>query len=349
MIGLDIGSFTVKAVQLHKSSSGWTVTAAGIANIFRPDKDQADVEVMAKPQAIDECLRVCDSSTNLAVCGVGGPEVAVRYFEFASTAPVDRNADLDEAVRTAATQVCPSASDGIAVDYRLTSNGNGRTTGYWVAATNELVRNTVQVVEEAGLNCVLIDADGLALINCFSQLCGSPHGVAILNVGNSHTTLAVEGSNDRPFIRHLSCGGNTIIDTLARETDVPADTLRGSLLNWDEDGPCGVPCSSAVYGAGFEKACSEFAVDVGSTLGYCRTLEPSFDVQEILVCGDFASVSGFVNQLNKQLSMKVSLWNPFKKMRCGVSRGRRGAVSKMSIRRNGPAMAVAAGLAMRSV
>jgi Tfp pilus assembly PilM family ATPase len=339
----------VKAVQLDKNNAGWTVIAAGIADISRLDGDQTNPAMAGKAQAIDECLRVCGRTTDLAVCGVGGPEVAVRYFEFASAAPVDLGADLDEAVLAAAKQVHPSTSNGIAVDYHLTSNGNGRTTGYWVAATNELVTNTVQVAKQAGLNCVLMDADGLALINCFDQLCESRRGVAILNVGYSHTTLAIEGANDRPFIRHLSCGGDAIVDTMARETRVPADTLRATLLGSDEDGPCAVPCSSEIYSAGFEKACSKFVADVRKTLGHCRTLEPSLDVKEILVCGDFALADGFVDLLDNQLSMKVTLWNPFKNMRLHVGRGKKGAARKMTIKRNGPAMVVAAGLAMRSV
>lgn len=347
LIGLDIGSSTVKIVQLHKNSGGWTVSAAGIAHILGPGENQSDAATPQRTRAIDECLRVCGRTTDLAACAVGGPEVAVRFFEFASTTPI--HADLSSAVRRAAKQECPFASNGIAIDYHLTSNGNGRTSGYWVAAADRLVKNTVKTAEKAGLNCVLMDTEGLALINCLRQLYGSTRGVAILNVGNSHTTLAIEGSDDRPFIRHLSCGGDTVIDTIARRTQVPADTLRASLLDCDEDGPCGVPCSSKTYRAAAEKGCGEFVAAVRKTLGHCRTLDPALDAQEIWVCGDFALADGFVQLLDKQLPMKVSVWNPFKQMSIDVGRGRKGAVRRTTIRRNGPAMAVAAGLAMRSI
>jgi len=53
--------------------------------------------------------------------------------------------------------------------------------------------------------------------------------------------------------------------------------------------------------------------------------------------------------LDSRLPMKVATWNPFEKMRCQVGRHHRGVLVKNILRKNGPAMAVAAGFAMRSI
>jgi Tfp pilus assembly PilM family ATPase len=62
------------------------------------------------------------------------------------------------------------------------------------------------------------------------------------------------------------------------------------------------------------------------------------------VCGTFGMVKGFVDILSKQLPIKVVLWNPFDTMKCSVDRQ-----CLEVIQTKGPAMVVAAGLAMRSV
>jgi Tfp pilus assembly PilM family ATPase len=93
-----------------------------------------------------------------------------------------------------------------------------------------------------------------------------------------------------------------------------------------------------------EKACQKLVSDVAETLRYHSAQAKSLPVEQILVCGGFGIAKGFVDILNKQLSIGVILWNPFDTMRCGVSRQ-----CLDVIQTNGPAMVVAAGLAMRSV
>jgi Tfp pilus assembly PilM family ATPase len=67
-------------------------------------------------------------------------------------------------------------------------------------------------------------------------------------------------------------------------------------------------------------------------------------VEQILVCGSFGLVKGFIDILNQQLPIKAILWNPFDTMLCSVGRQ---CLDVIQV--NGPAMAVAAGLAMRTV
>jgi Tfp pilus assembly PilM family ATPase len=93
-----------------------------------------------------------------------------------------------------------------------------------------------------------------------------------------------------------------------------------------------------------EKASIKLVSDVAETLRYHGTQVKSAPVEQLLVCGTFGMVKGFVDILNKQLPIKVVLWNPFDTMKCSVDRE-----CLEVIQSKGPAMAVAAGLAMRSV
>lgn len=183
VLGLDIGSSAVKMVVLGKSKAGYSVTAAGIARIAAGDESNGNRRT-SSVKAIRECFERTQARTKYAVCGVSGQEVAVRDFEFA---PLP-DEEIAAAVSLEASQVCPFNVTDIAVDYQVIPNGDARTRGVLVVATNAVVTGKTQLAREVGLKCVLTDVDGLALLNCHNGLAngnGKPQtnrSVAILNV-----------------------------------------------------------------------------------------------------------------------------------------------------------------------
>ena len=210
VLGLDIGSCAVKIIALSKDSEGYKVKAAGIAEIAEIPLNECGAVSGEKitvnvntVKAIRECFAVAKLRakaklrTNFAVCGVSGPEVAVRDFEFPLLPPED----VEGAVSLEAAQVCPFNADQASVDFQLISEIEAeKTTGFLVAATNTLVTNKIQLAKDAGLKCVLMDIDGLALLNCFYGLSSDndKSAAAILNVGG----LKATNSNSHSMTNH---------------------------------------------------------------------------------------------------------------------------------------------------
>jgi len=340
IIGVDIGSFAVKIVQLRKASNNWVVTAAGIVDISEKGTDNPGRKETNTARAIHNCMRLTGIKSKLAVCGVGGAEVAVRNFEF----PIIPEEQTERAIMLEAKQVCPFNTDQIAVDYRLIPDGNGKTRGYLVVATDRLVKGIVRLAGRAHLNCALMDVEGLALLNCFNELekPGKNHGTAILNIGSHNTTLAVEGDGGWPFIRNLSYAGDSIIEGIAAENDMTPDAVKAIFAGDPKEITANIQES-------FERACNRLINDITKTVRYYGAQGRSSDIQKILVCGGFALFGKLVKILDGSLPMEIKLWNPFEKMRCHVGRNHRGVLVKSILRKNGPAMAVAAGLAMRAI
>lgn len=336
VLGLDIGSSGVRIVQLRKDEAGYVVTAAGISDITNgteANQKQKEINVV---KAINECLQSTDVQTRFAVCGVCGPEVAVRSFKFPSLPPEETQG----AILLEAAQVCPFNIDDSAVDYQLVPDGENNMCGMLVAATNKLIEKKRQLAKEASLDCVLMDVDGLALLNCFSEYEKAEAGrtTAILNIGNSYTTLAIMGANTLPFIRDITHAGETIVREIAAEKGVSVEAVKKVLLGGEN------PAESEIkLGDSLEKACQKLIVDVTETLRYYTAQEKSAAVEKIFVCG-FAPVRGFVELLDRRLPARTVLWNPFEKVSCDGDLNCRDILKK-----NGPAMVVAAGLAMRSV
>lgn len=333
-LGLDIGSFSVKIVRLRRVSGKYAVVAAGIAAIS-PGEEQDSRQRTRVIAAINACAELAAAKTKSAVCGVRGPEVAVREFEFPSL-PAD---EIGGAVLLEASQVCPFNSEDSALDYQVISNSEGKTRGVLVAATNSLIKDRVGLAKEASLDSVLIDVDGLALLNCFSESQEAESGqtTAILNVGASYSTLAIMDQSGWPFIRDMTYAGNDIVSSIASEMGMPPDKVQEIL-----SGEAGQEQSRVRSCLG--KACERLIVDVTNTSRYYKAQADSGAFQRILVCGGFALVNGFVELLDSLLPVEVVLWNPFEGMACEA-----GPKQEKIIRENGPAMAVAAGLAMRSI
>jgi type IV pilus assembly protein PilM len=337
VLGLDIGSCAVKMVALRKSDAGYTTTAAGITEIAasEDDNDRRTNTV----QAIRKCFESARIKTKLVVCGVSGQEVAVRDFDFPSLLPEE----IASAVSLEASQVCPFSAADSAVDYHLMPNDDNKTSGMLVAATNTLIKSKTQLAKDARLNCILMDVDGLALLNCFNGLedgqedAQTRRTVAILNVGGSHTTLAIMDNNGWPFIRDMTYAGNDIVAQMAAENDTSTETVRG-ILSGDS------VADEARLSDSLEKACHKLITDVGETLRYYTAQSSSANVEKLFVCGGFALAGGFVELLNRRLGVEAVLWNPFDKICHNTNPQYEDIYAK-----NGPAMAVAVGLAMRSI
>jgi len=336
VIGLDIGSCQVKLIKLRKDNGGYAVTAAGVTEIAASEDDSNRLNTIS---AICQCLELTGVRTELAVCGLSGPDVAVRDFEF----PPLPSEEIKAAVSLEASQVCPFNAGDSAVDYQLISDGDDKTRGVLVAATNALIKSKMQLAKEAYLKCVLMDVDGLALLNCFNELSSEYEKpqigriIAILNVGGSCTTLAIMGDNGRPFIRDMTCAGDDIVKQVAAENDMSIEAVKEILYSDSTTAQIELHDS-------LKKACQKLIVDVAGTLRYYVAQQKSTLVDKIFVSGGFALARGFVELLNSQLPAEAILWNPFDKIRCDAAQRYKDILAK-----TGPAMAVAAGLAMRSI
>jgi type IV pilus assembly protein PilM len=335
VIGVDIGSSSVKMVQLRRNNGSWALTAAGVVEIAQgPGSGGAgEGQIVA---ALKECLRSTGVGTRTAVCGVSGPEVAVRPFTFPAL-PLE---EMEGAIRLEASQLCPFNIDDCAVSYQVISEGEQGVSGILVAATNKVIGRKKRCAEGASLQPVLMDVDGLALLNCFNEVerPAADRTIAVLNVGGSWANLGIMGRESPPFVRDIACPGDEIAELVGGEQEFSAGAGTQTLpVGASDDRPRRKPNGTV------EGGLDKLAEDINETLRYYTARERSAFVEKLFVCGGPAGVEGFVEWLGRQLGLDAVLWNPLKKITCEGSRDCGELVTE-----KGPAMAVAGGLAMRS-
>ena len=346
VFGLDVGSSYVKAVQLRQDAQGYSVITAGWTQIAQDEEEeQASIENVVK--AIRKCIKTAQIKTKYAVCGISGPNVALRRFRFPSVGVEE----VETAVLSEAQQACPFEQGQFIVDYQLFKNNtvgdfaeanNSQKSrairGVLAAATMGIIGQKSQVVKAASLNCVLIDVDGLALLNCFLECEKRERGepVGILCVGSKFTNFAILGSDGVPFVRDIPHAADEIVADIASKHNVSLQVVRDMVQGSSDSDVAGLETS-------MKTAVARLTSDIVRTLRYYSAQEGQ-TVRKIYVCGGFAQAKGFVEHLNRQLPTEAVVWNPFDRMHFEGS----GSSAKI-LKEHGCRLALAAGLAMRTI
>lgn len=338
VVGLDIGHSSVKMVQLDRQGDQYCVVTAAMQEIER-SADPAEHQNKTSA-AIRRCFAQSGRATRNVVCGVGGPDVMVRGFSF----PNLPSEAIGQAVLLEAQQVCPLDIQSSVVDYQLLHSPGekaGSNRGILVVATNEAVQYKKRLSQMASVNAIRMDVEGLALINCIQACDGlsADSSVAAIQVGCLATSVVIADAGGSAFVRDLSSGGDAIIDRIAKTHDLTRETVDNILRKRYTSNEL-----QEKVGRALPDAADGLISDVNETLRYYAMQSGAVPVRKIYLCGGFALVREFTYLMNTRLPERVTLLNPFAKMRCLMDDRRREFLMDI-----GPMMAVATGLAMRTI
>ncbi len=346
LVGLDIGSTSVKLVQLLKAPDGYTVSAAVQEQIeSKPEEQKNDQpQVIA---AVKKCLKKANLKSHNVVCGIAGPEVVVRGFNF----PPLPEVAVEQAVRMEAQQVCPFESKNMALDYQLVENREVTEeqkaakvlprSGLMVACTQDLVKEKTHILTEAGAKPLLVDSDALALLNCFNELnlADTDGTVAVIDIGWTLTNVIIYGKDGLPFVRDLNNAGKQVIQRISRELQISEEEVCRALRGQENSGPMQNKILLAM-----NNAIRPLAMAINETLRFYSFQEKTSEVEKIYLCGGFSLVDTFVEFLSDAMPVQTQILNPFEKIRWDA-----GKEGNELIETCGAGLALAAGLAMRTI
>lgn len=337
LAGLDIGNAAVKLVRLNKSEDGYTLAAAACEPIV-PCPDDKKQQHQNCVDAVKTCLKKADFKNGNVVCGVSGPEVVVRGFSF----PPLPDQAVEQAVRMEAQQVCPLDMERSVLDFQLIetpqSKKSGRQ-GVMTVATENTVRTQTELLCEAGAKPIMVDVNALALLNCLNELesLDEMKTVAVIDVGSVLTNVIIYGCDGLPFVRDINIAGAHVIQQIGRQTGMSEDQIRQTLTQNQSQDPLDGNLLLALNGA-----IGPLVNAINETLRFYSFQEKTSGVDHIFLCGGFALIDAFLEFLTDAISTPVAVLNPFSMIRCDGS-------NNPTIKKDGPAFAVATGLAMRTL
>ena len=346
LAGLDIGSSVVKAVRLNKTEEGYTLANAATEPIT-PCSDDQEQQKQNCVDAIKACLQKTGLNNGNVVCGISGPEVVVRGFTF----PPLPDQAVEQAVRMEAQQVCPLDMKHSVLDFQLIETAPAESAGSAAKATprqgvmtvgtESVIRKQTELLTEAGAKPIMVDVDALALLNCLNELglSSAQETIAVIDIGHTLTNVVVYGTDGLPFVRDINIAGATIIQDISGQTELSEDQIRQAFIQ--------APSSETLDGnllLALNNAIWPLVNAINETLRFYSFQEKKSGVDRILLCGGLSLIDAFVEFMTDAVSVPVDLLNPF-----SIIQPDPGAGKSKSLVDEGPAFAVATGLAMRTL
>ena len=341
LVGLDIGAGAVRAVALRRTSRGRDVAAIGREPVPRGGIVDGDV---VDPDAVAGAIRRAFDGSGIrprrVAAAVSGNAVIAKRV----TLPLMDEDDLAGSIRWEAEQHIPFDVAEVSLDYQVLRAGGADAGGasmdvLLVAAKKDKVAEWTGVIARAGCAPAVIDVAAFALQNAFEINYGVvPGRVSMLvNAGSGGVNINIVEGGRTLLTRDASTGGDACAEPPPPGPGPPLadagrleDGRRG-----DGTGPDAVDPAAAAVG-------EHLLPEIGKTLDFFRSATAAGRVDELVVSGGSAGLPGFLPTLEAGLDVPVSLFDPFRRVRC--DRGERGGVGR---RESAAAFAVAVGLALR--
>jgi type IV pilus assembly protein PilM len=343
VVGLDIGSSAVKAVEVKPAGKGYKVTAFGTEPV--PPDAIVDGAIIDAGSVAEAIRRVFDGNKAFKakdVCAsLSGNAVIVKKI----TLPVMTENELAESIYWEAEQYIPFDIQDVNLDYQILDPGTGPNSRgsmdvLLVAAKKEKISDYTNVISQAGRTPVIVDVDAFALQNAFEVNYGLDAGriVVLLNAGASAININILQGDQSVFTRDISMGGNAYTEAVQKELDLPFDSA--------EQLKKGIP----VDGATFEEAqpvlhavTENVLLEIQKTFDFFKASASTDHIDRIMLSGGASRVDGFHQMVQERFNTPVEDFDPFRTVTWDAKK-LGGEPADMA-----PSAAVAIGLALRKV
>jgi type IV pilus assembly protein PilM len=341
VVGLDIGSSAVKAVELKAVGKGFKVVAFAIQPI-PPDSivDGAIIDGAAVSDAIRRLFENKAFKTKDVAAALSGNAVIVKKINL----PVMTEAELAESIYWEAEQYIPFDIQDVNLDYQILNAGTGpEATGTMdvllVAAKKEKIADYTGVISQAGRNPVVVDVDAFALQNAYEVNYGleAEAVVVLLNAGASAININILTGDQSLFTRDISIGGNAYTEAVQKELNLPFESAELLKKGQPVEGVAPEDVTPVIAAM-----TENVLLEIQKTFDFFKATASSDRIDRIVLSGGASRVEGFAAALQERFSTSVELFDPFKKI--AFDPAKLGITDPEGLT---PSAAVAVGLALR--
>lgn len=341
LIGLDIGSSSVKLVELTQSLGGnlrlerYAIEQLPRGAVVDGNIDKIDVvaEAVRRAYRRAEC-RVKNVAMAL-------PSSAVITKRIALPANLNEE-ELEVQVESEANQYIPFALDEVSLDFQVLGpvlNSPEEVEVLIAASRKEKVEDRLAVVQEAGLKPVVVDVESYAMRSALGRLIGQlPNRgegqvIAVFYIGANTTGVTVILDGEAVYEREQPFGGQQLTSDVARAYGIPAEEAEAKKRSGD------LPANfeAEVLRPFIETA----ATEITRALQFFFTSTPFTRVDQLMLCGGSSVLTGLPEALMERAQVPTSVISPFKGMEISPN------VREKQLRLDAPALLTPCGLAMR--
>lgn len=340
LIGVDIGSSSIKLVELTKAGERYHLNHYAIEPL---PKDSIADGVINNLDTVSAALQRAWSRMGTRTRNVcmALPASAVITKRILLPAGLSEE-DLELQVEAEASQYIPFAMDEVNLDFQVLGPAptNPEEVLVLLAASRKAnVEDRVAAAQSAGLKATIIDMESFAeqaaisLIFPPNSAGGNDQLVALVDVGATATNISVLKNGDSIYSRDQQIGGDLLtrqiqsLFGLSPEEAEIAKRKGGLPANYDSDV--------------LEPFLESVATEVARALQFFYSSAPYSNIVKLILAGGCSGLNGLAEAIAKHSDTPVEPANPF----VGMELSKR--LSQRQLTLDAPALLVACGLALR--
>ena len=355
LIGLDIGSHSIKLVEIDYGKRGRVLKNFGVIGLPPEAIVEGSIKEMEiVSSAINNLFKNLKIKKKVVATSISGYPVIVKKI----TINTKDESELEALIHEEAEQYIPFDINEVNLDYDILSfgeeltdvddteqqdkEGSEQMEVMLVAAKKEIVEDYVTLLELAGLKLVLLDVDAFALQNTFEINAEEmePEGsFALVNIGAEELGINVVKNGVSLFTRDSPYGGSHITKAIISGYGVSykeAEKIKLSGIGSVKD--------KEKLKEIFQSVVSEWVMEIKRALDFVASSYPDETITKILVSGGSCRISGFQQYLNRETSIPVEELNPYANLIVDEK-----LIDPMYLKFMAPQAAVAVGLALRHI
>jgi type IV pilus assembly protein PilM len=340
LVGLDIGSRTLKLAEIIDTKAGSTLKNFSTINIEPGLIEEGSIR---DPEAVSGYIRELFNSANLkdknVAISIGGYSVIVKKINV-QTMTED---ELHETIHFEAEQYIPFDISEVNLDFQIlgeSEHNPNQMNVLLVAAKKEMISEYINLMKMAKLHPYIIDVDAFALQNIFT-FTDSPEGenIALIDIGASKTSLNILKDNVSEFMRDVSLGCEQINEKIASAVGCSIEETEAIKLGEESELISAEDLKEIV-----ESVVSDWCIEIKRALDFFYSTYPEEQIGRIVLSGGGANIKKFLELLAAETSAEVEVINPFQNVIIDSNRFDSSYLEKIA-----PQAAICMGLATRKI
>ncbi|MBU0998200.1 pilus assembly protein PilM [Patescibacteria group bacterium] len=336
-VGLDIGSKTIKIVELKKEGNSFKLSGSGIIGFkgASPDRFKEEKELGDLAQVIKKLHKEAQISSKDVTIAIPEEKVFTRIIKF----PLLTDQEIASAIKWEAEQYIPIPISEAIIQHQIISR-NEREVGsgvkvLLVAVSRNLVEIYVKLLQSAGLNTIKAETELLAL----SRVLAPKDRVSlIIDFGASSTDIAICDKGILSFSRSIPTAGNAFTRAVAQNLNVTPQQAEEYKKAY---GLSSSQLEGKIKGA-LDPIVRLVSDEIKKAIYYYQTEEKGDAPSAVILSGGSSGLPEAVSYLSKALGLEIVVGNPFSRVSLTPE------VSKV-VAPYAPLYSIAVGLAMTDI
>jgi type IV pilus assembly protein PilM len=302
VIGLDIGTSSVKFVQLKKA--GKLVKLVGYGKVIIPENTVIE-GIISEPEKLAELITKTFSAppwgkitANRVFASLPESKLFTRIIDLPNLDPKD----VEEAVKYDIEQSIPMPADDLYIDWQIINEGTDKVTVFLAAAPKSIVNSYIQFLSLLKMEPMGLEMSLAAIARSMVSNKDKVEPVIILDLGDQTSNLAIFDSNLRVTGSH-PIGGGTIKSKIAQTLNI-SDKEAASEVRMGIKG-------NTKAAKIIKNDIDELIAEIDKMVQYYNEKQPEKKINKVLLCGGLGFLPGLPEYIKEQGGFEAKVGNPW--------------------------------------